>query len=97
MKILDEIFDLIPTGEENAIPGRELARLLNCRYRDITLSVNCLRQQGAVICSCSAGFFKPADDAELLHFVRMMKSRAREIIAASDSAERELKRRGVLI
>lgn len=94
MNTIHDLFDLLPTGEENAIPGRELARLLKCHYRDVTKSINYLRQQGAVICSSSAGFFKPADDAELIRFVRTMHSRVREIRAAAASAEKLIIKRG---
>jgi Mn-dependent DtxR family transcriptional regulator len=82
------LLDLIPFGEENAVSTKELASLLNCHWREITLTVHYLRRKGHVICSCQRGFFKPERRDEIEHFVRTMRSRCKHIKAAAASAEK---------
>ena len=90
MKLLENVLDFIPAGEENAITARDLAALLHCHYRDITSSINYLRRRGAVICSCQRGFFKPVESDEVSRFVRTMHSRLKQIKIATLSAEKYL-------
>lgn len=89
------LLDLIPSGEKNAISTKDLANLLNCHSREITLTMHFLRVKGAVICSCTKGFFKPENLEETRHFVATMRSRCKHIRAAAASAERLLKLGGV--
>lgn len=86
------LLDLIPSGEANAISTKELASLLNCHGREITLTVHFLRCKGVVICSCQKGFFRPENRAEIQHFVATMRSRCKHIKAAAASAENLLKK-----
>lgn len=88
------LLDLIPFGEANAISTKELASLLNCHNRDVTLTVHFLRCKGTVVCSCQQGYFKPENAEELRHFVATMRSRCKHIRAATSSAERLLKQGG---
>lgn len=88
------LVDLIPFGEANAISTKELASLLNCHGREITLTVHFLRCKGVVICSCQKGFFRPENAEELRHFVATMRSRCKHIRAAAASAEKLLKKGG---
>lgn len=90
MKLTENILDFIPSGEENAVSARDLAVLLHCHCRDITLSINYLRRKGAVICSCQRGYFKPVESAEVSRFVRTMHSRLKQIKIATLSAEKYL-------
>ena len=86
------LVDLIPFGEANAISTKELASLLNCHNRDVTLTVHFLRCGGTVVCSCQQGYFKPENAEELRHFVATMRSRCKHIRAAAASAEKLLKK-----
>ena len=92
------LLDLIPSGEENAITARELASLLNVHWRIVTLTIHllrCSKKRLIVICGSGKGYFLPANNAELEHFVRQMRSRVKHIRAATRSAERLLKLGGV--
>ena len=88
---LDQLNDVIPDGSENAMSGSEIARRFNVSYRNVTLFVNVLRRRGAVICSCQRGYYKPLTPDEAKMFVRVMRSRVRQIRAATQSAERYIK------
>lgn len=89
MKLL--LIDSIPTGKENAVKCAELAKIFNCGERDITSSINALRNDGVIVCSCSDGYYRPRDDEDIKSFVRQMQSRAREIQKAVKPAEEYLK------
>lgn len=91
MLTLEQLNDTIPDGSENALSGREIARKFNVSYRAVTLFVNILRRRGAVICSCQRGYYKPLTPDEARRFVRVMRSRVRQIRAATQSAERYVK------
>lgn len=80
------LIDYIPTGKENAVKCSELAKKFNCCERDITLSINALRNNGVIICSGSDGFYKPGNDEDIKSFVRQMKHRVSEIQKAVKSA-----------
>lgn len=90
---LADFLRAIPDGEENAVTTRELAHLFDVHPRIVTATVARLRKMGVVLCSSGAGYFVPADDEELRHFVRQMHSRLREIKLATISAEKALQRR----
>ena len=90
---LADFLHAIPDGENNAITTRELAHLFDVHPRIVTATVARLRKMGVVLCSSGAGYFVPADDEELRHFVRQMHSRLREIKLATVSAEKALARR----
>lgn len=83
----------IPDGETNAISTRELAHVFDIHPRVVTSTVAYLRKHGIVIASSGAGYFFPASDDELRHFVAQMHSRMREIKLATISAEKMLERR----
>jgi len=90
------LLDLIPSGEENAVTAKELASLLNCHWRQVTLTINYLRMHDIVICGTTrSGYFKHTNNEELKHFVFSMHSRARKILAAAESAERLLQTGGI--
>ncbi len=80
------LIDYLSHGEENAYTARDLARLLGWRERDVTRSINALRKRGTIICSSVNGFFLPADDADISHFVRNMKGRIKDVEMAMKPA-----------
>lgn len=85
------LIDYIPTGEENAVKCSELAKIFECNERDITSSINALRNDGIIICSSTEGYFKPSDNEDIKSFVRQMKHRVIEIQKAVKPAEEYLK------
>ena len=82
-----QIIGLLHNGEENALTARELATSTGLSVRDITLQIARERQAGAVILSSGKGYFLPSSEDEILHFVRTMNSRARNIYLAAQSAK----------
>lgn len=82
-----EVNGLLHTGEESAVTARDLAKITGRSVREITAQIARERQAGAVILSSGKGYFLPANNEEILHFVRAMDSRARNIYLATRSAK----------
>lgn len=87
-----EVNSLLNRGEENAVTARDLAAITGLSVREVTAQIARERQAGAVILSSSKGYFLPANNEEILHFVRAMDSRARNIYLATRSAKSILAR-----
>lgn len=85
------LIDCLSTGRDNAVKCSELAKILECNERDITISVNALRKQGAFICSCSDGYYLPLDDDDIKGFIRQMHGRITDMKKAVKPAEDYLK------
>ena len=60
-----KIINCLSVGAENAVTGKQLAKMLNCHERDITMSINALRKNGVLICSNGSGFFLPKGDEDI--------------------------------
>ncbi|MDO4484257.1 MAG: hypothetical protein Q4C54_07460 [Clostridia bacterium] len=69
------IVNLIPEGEENAVSMRDLARALQTEERKVRQYVEKARADGLFICSGDAGYFLPADDADLIRYYRRHHAR----------------------
>lgn len=82
-----EVNSLLNRGEENAVTARDLAAITGHSVREITAQIARERQAGAVILSSNKGYFLPSNTQELLHFVRTMDSRAKQIFLAARSAK----------
>ena len=91
-KIHTEIFDLIGTGEQNAIHQKDLVKLTGLAVRDITYSIEYLRRSGKVILSSCNGYFKPETMAEVNAHINRERSRANNILKTLETVE-EYKRR----
>lgn len=91
-KIHTEIFDLIGTGEQNAIHQKELVKLTGLSAREITISIEYLRRSGKVILSSCNGYFKPETLAEVAAHINRERSRASNILKTLETVE-EYKRR----
>ena len=78
-----DVSAVILPGRENARTGRELARLLNCAPRDITILVECERRAGApILASCSnkqPGYYLAETPGEIESYCDALKKRAGEI------------------
>lgn len=82
-----QIIGLLHNGEENALTARDLATITGHSVREITAQIARERQAGAVILSSGKGYFLPSSEKEILHFVRTMDSRAKQIFLATKSAK----------
>ena len=87
--------DYLSVGEENAITAKDLARLLGWNERDVTITVNALRKHGELICrNTQSGFWLPADDEDIMSFVRQMNGRIKDMQKAMKPAVEYLKTGG---
>ena len=85
------IYDILPVGRENAIPGKQLAELTgHSSTRTLQTSIQKEREAGALILSCGDGYFRSDDPTEIKQFVRTLQNRAANTYAAASGAERAL-------
>ena len=77
------LYDILPTGAENAVTARELSRLLDLPVRVITATVEQERRAGKPICSSNRkpyGYYIAADRGELIQFCRRQHRRGGEVM-----------------
>lgn len=93
------IFTLLPQGEENAIPGPELARMAGVNPRTLRLMVDQERLKYP-ICASDSGYFLHDDGhkgiLELRKFLRRQDSRCaanRRVTKSARAALKELERK----
>ena len=87
------IYDILPTGKENAISATDLVRLTGCKdTRELRLIIASERDAGYWICSStSGGYYRPKDRLEIAEYERMMRSRSIGNFRASRWARNALK------
>lgn len=71
----DELLSLIPTGEENAISMKSLARLTDSSLQDVRQWVENARLDGMIIASSQSGYYIPVDEEELFDYYIRTKRR----------------------
>lgn len=85
-----KITDYLPTGKENAIPGKTLAEILGFdTVRELQKAIERERQAGAVIlstCTEGGGYFLPANETEIREFIRTLSNRAKNTRRSMESA-----------
>lgn len=85
--------DLLGIGRSNARTARELADVLKCDCRAVTLQIERERRDGAPICaSCfyPAGYYLAEGAGELKDYCRRLESRGREITRTRQALEKTL-------
>ena len=84
-----KLFDMIPEGEENAIPKAELAEALGISDRALRQLVHRERRMGCqILTNCqTGGYYRPADPSDSMRFVHSMRHRAAETVAVADAIE----------
>lgn len=93
-----DIFNLLPTGEGNAISSKMLARMVGATsVRELQHRVAAERGSGALIlstCRNGGGYYRPSDgpegQAEISHFVATLRSRALNTLKALRAAKAAL-------
>lgn len=88
-----KVFDCLRYGKENAIPSKDLAKMLGFQsVRDLQRQIERERAAGAVILSdpCGGGYYLSDDPAELRRFTQTLNARARNTRKAAESAQRAL-------
>jgi predicted DNA-binding transcriptional regulator YafY len=93
---LPPLFEILPTGIENAVQARELAERLGVEIRSLRAAISRERRKGAVICSNSdgtrgrCGYFIPKNHDELKAFISTERARIATHTEAILSAEKAL-------
>lgn len=83
-----QISELLPAGEQNAVPLRHLVQITGLPGRDLRRRIQAERLSGVPILSDNiSGYFLPADDQERRRFVQGMRNRAKEIEAVAAAVE----------
>lgn len=89
------IFDLLPQGETNAIPSKELAALVGApSVRELQSMIAQERENGALIlstCRGGGGYFRPSPGnegrAEIEKYIRTLRARALNTLRVLRSAK----------
>jgi len=81
---------LLPLGKDSAVSTKILMALLDCSERELRARVAYERNQGAIICSCNQGYFKPADKEELREFYKGLQKQAISIFKVLRSTRKAL-------
>lgn len=87
------IYDLLPTGAAHAISRRELAVLTGLSDRQLRCRIAQECKAGALILSTTeggGGYYRAASADELRRYVRSMRNRSKETLAAIRAAEKFL-------
>ena len=85
------LLEYIPTGRENAVPAKELARRAGYKdARSLQADIHNLRVNGALIFSTTeppGGYYLSQDKQEAVCFVRSMEGRQKQIGRAIQAAK----------
>lgn len=85
------LFELLPMGEAEALPSWKIAEMANIRtQREFRHSIELLRREGAIICSCHRGLYRPDGLEEVRHWLKITKARIKSMNDICVSAERSL-------
>ncbi len=82
------IADLLSTGQQNAVPLRELVAYTGLPERAVRKQIERERRAGVLIISDNQhGYYLTDDPAEAQRFARSMQHRAREILRTARAIE----------
>lgn len=85
------LLKLLPFGEAEAMPSQKIAGMANIRDpRTFRHSIELLRREGAIICSCSRGLYRPDEPEEVREWLKVTKARIKSMNDICASAERAL-------
>lgn len=77
MEISREIFKKLPQGEQNAISGKDAAKLLGFSdARAFQIAVNAERRTGSLILSNGHGYYRPENKEEVRRCYQTIRKRA---------------------
>lgn len=92
------VMEVLPIGRENAVGSQELAdRLRFESVRDLQMEIARERKAGAVIlstCRHGGGYFLPDNQQEVKQFICTLENRAKNTLAALESARALLGQQG---
>ncbi len=92
---LGPIASILMTGKENALPGREIQRILGLKDgREVTSLIERERRGGVPVCaSCDnrqPGYYLPDTPGELEKYIKSLQGRIHEVAATRDALEETL-------
>lgn len=76
------ISDILMTGAERALTGRELCEILHCNARELTAAIERERRAGSPICASTGanpGYYLAATQDEMRQYCNSLLHRAGEI------------------
>lgn len=80
----------LPRGEMNAISATDLAEILNVGTRELRKMIQTEREEGALILSSSAGYYRPGSREEISKFIDFMTARAKSSFRSIRAARKEM-------
>ena len=85
--------DILPTGKNKAISAEQLKNKIKATdTREVRAHIAAARLSGQLICSGNAGYYQPANKAEIKEFVERMESQAKSTFAVLKTAKEFLKK-----
>ena len=87
---LEKLLCLLPEGRENAIPMRELSDRLGIDQRALRAAILRAREAGEIIVGDSAGYYRPADKAELRRYYFAARKRSLSGLKSLKAVRRKL-------
>ena len=87
---LKNLLALLPEGRENAIPMRDLADRLEIDQRALRAAILQAREAGEIIAGDSAGYYRPADKAELRRYYFAARKRSLSGLKSLKAVRRKL-------
>lgn len=85
------LLELLPFGKTEALKSDKIAEMANIRDpRAFRHSIELLRREGAIICSCGRGLYRPDNREEVREWLKATKARIKSMQDICTSAERLL-------
>lgn len=86
------IFELLSVGKKNAKTSKEIATALDIDVREVRQVVRNERIIGKAICSCSGGYYLPAEDQDIKQTVCRLYGQADANKRVADAMSKLLKK-----
>lgn len=85
------LLELLPFGKTEALKSDKIAEMANIRDpRAFRHSIELLRREGAIICSCGRGLYRPDNREEVREWLKATKARIKSMQDICTNAERLL-------
>ncbi len=90
------IHELLAAGSHNARTGKEIAKLIGCDLRRVTIQIERERREGWPICAntlgVNAGYYLAESSFELDRYITRLGRRARELMKTKRALQKTLKK-----
>lgn len=87
---MENLLALLPEGRSNAIPMQMLAERLGVDPRSLRAAIARAREAGEIIAGDSAGYYRPADKAELRRYYFAARKRSLSGLKSLKAVRRKL-------